>query len=40
MRTVVRHMEDLGEDPLRPVLDLRPDLLGALRRLHERLGAG
>jgi hypothetical protein len=26
-------MERLGHDPLRPVLDLEPDLLGALERL-------
>jgi len=26
-------MERLGQDPLAPVLDLEPDLLGALERL-------
>jgi hypothetical protein len=26
-------MRRLGEDPLRPVLDLEPDLLGALEQL-------
>jgi DNA primase len=31
-------MEALGEDPLRPVLELRPDLLGALERLLAKLG--
>ncbi|MDX1492971.1 MAG: DNA ligase D [Longimicrobiales bacterium] len=28
-------MEELGEDPLRPVLDQEPDLLGALGRLQD-----
>jgi bifunctional non-homologous end joining protein LigD len=28
-----RRMKRVGEDPMRPVLDLRPDLLGALDRL-------
>jgi bifunctional non-homologous end joining protein LigD len=32
-------MKKLGEDPLRPVLDLEPDLVHALQRLHERIGA-
>ncbi len=31
--SVPRRMKRLGEDPLRPVLDLEPDLLGALERL-------
>jgi bifunctional non-homologous end joining protein LigD len=31
--SVPRRMKRLGEDPLRPVLDLEPDLLGALDRL-------
>lgn len=31
--TVPERMERLGDDPLRPVLDLEPDLLGALERL-------
>jgi bifunctional non-homologous end joining protein LigD len=31
--SVPRRMNRLGEDPLRPVLDLEPDLLGALDRL-------
>jgi hypothetical protein len=30
-------MKKLKDDPLRPVLDLKPDLLGALERLHARL---
>ena len=31
--SVPRRMRRLGEDPLRPVLDLEPDLLGALEQL-------
>jgi bifunctional non-homologous end joining protein LigD len=31
-------MDALGEDPLSPVLDLEPDLLGALERLMGRVG--
>ena len=31
-------MKTLGRDPLLPVLDERPDLVGALERLHGRLG--
>jgi bifunctional non-homologous end joining protein LigD len=31
-------MKKLKEDPLRPVLDLKPDLVSALERLHARLG--
>jgi bifunctional non-homologous end joining protein LigD len=34
--TVPARMERLGEDPLRHVLDLEPDLLGALQRLSHR----
>jgi len=30
-------MEKLGSDPLRPVLDVQPDLVAALERLNERL---
>jgi hypothetical protein len=30
-------MKKLGEDPLAKVLELRPDLAGALARLAERL---
>jgi bifunctional non-homologous end joining protein LigD len=33
IQSVPRRMEILGEDPLRPVLELRPDLLSALTRL-------
>ncbi len=33
IESVPRRMKRLGEDPLRPVLDLRPDLLDALDRL-------
>lgn len=32
--TVPERMEQMGEDPLRPVLDEEPDLLGALERLQ------
>jgi bifunctional non-homologous end joining protein LigD len=31
--SVPRRMRRLGEDPMRPVLDIEPDLLGALERL-------
>jgi bifunctional non-homologous end joining protein LigD len=31
-------MRRLKDDPLRPVLDLKPDLVSALERLHARLG--
>src|SRR6185295_3703400 len=30
-------MKKLGDDPLLPVLDLKPDLVSALERLHGRL---
>ena len=33
IKSVPKRMKRLGEDPLRPVLDLQPDLLGALDRL-------
>jgi bifunctional non-homologous end joining protein LigD len=33
IKSVPRRMQRLGEDPLRPVLDLEPDLLGALESL-------
>jgi bifunctional non-homologous end joining protein LigD len=36
IHTVPRRMARLGEDPLRPVLDLSPDLVGALARLAAR----
>jgi bifunctional non-homologous end joining protein LigD len=32
-------MEKLGKDPLLPVLEVKPDLVGALQRLAERAGA-
>ncbi len=38
LRNAATRMKRLGEDPLHPVLDTRPDLLGALSRLQERLG--
>jgi len=31
-------MKKLGQDPLRAVLDLKPDLVRALEQLHGRLG--
>jgi bifunctional non-homologous end joining protein LigD len=39
VKTARQRMEKLGEDPVRPVLDRRPDLLGALGRLGELLSA-
>jgi bifunctional non-homologous end joining protein LigD len=33
IKSMPRRMKRLGADPLRPVLDLEPDLLGALERL-------
>jgi len=33
IKSVPRRMKRLGDDPLRPVLDTEPDLLGALERL-------
>ena len=30
-------MKKLKEDPLMPVLDLKPDLVSALERLHDRV---
>lgn len=38
VRDAVARMERLGRDPLRPVLDERPDILGALERLLGRVG--
>jgi DNA primase len=35
--TAVGQLERLGEDPVRPVLDRVPDLLGALSRLEARM---
>jgi bifunctional non-homologous end joining protein LigD len=37
-RSAATRMRRLGEDPLREVLEQRPDLLGALERLQERVG--
>ncbi len=37
MRSVPRRMSRLRDDPLAPVLALRPDLVGALARLRDRL---
>jgi bifunctional non-homologous end joining protein LigD len=39
IRTLPARMRRLGDDPLRPVLELRPDLVGALGRLAEREAA-
>ncbi len=36
IRTVRQRFEKLGEDPLRPVLTLRPDLLAAIEKLERR----
>ncbi len=33
-----RRMKALGEDPMRPVIELKPDLTAALARLGERMG--
>jgi DNA primase len=38
MRTAVARMKRLKADPLRPLLELKPDLFGALERLQQRLG--
>jgi bifunctional non-homologous end joining protein LigD len=38
LRNAVRRVARLGEDPLRPVLEDRPDLLGVLGRLHALVG--
>lgn len=40
IRTVPRRMQKLGRDPLLPVLDAKPDLVGILARRWERLDAG
>ena len=39
LKTARRRLEQMAEDPMRPVLDRRPDLLKALGRLDERLRA-
>ncbi|HUK66260.1 MAG TPA: DNA ligase D [Anaeromyxobacteraceae bacterium] len=36
IRTVPRRMERLGDDPMSPLLHLKPDLVSALSRLRER----
>ncbi len=38
VRNALARMEALGEDPLRPVLELTPNLVRALQRLQERVG--
>src|SRR5213593_2083779 len=38
IKTAPARMKKLGEDPLRPVLELKPDLVAALEQLHGRLG--
>ncbi|MFO0584193.1 MAG: DNA ligase D [Anaeromyxobacter sp.] len=37
IRNALARAERLGDDPLRPVLEARPDLVSALERLHRRL---
>jgi len=37
IKTASARMTKLGEDPLRPVLELKPDLVQALEQLHDRL---
>ena len=37
IRSMPRRVRSLKEDPLLPVLTDRPDILGALERLHERM---
>ena len=37
IKTAPARMTKLGEDPLRPVLELKPDLVQALEQLHDRL---
>lgn len=39
IRTAMARLARLGEDPLRPLLSARPDLLAVLERLRARLGA-
>src|SRR5881409_1857307 len=38
IKTAPARMKKLGEDPLRPVLELKPDLVHALEQLNDRLG--
>jgi bifunctional non-homologous end joining protein LigD len=40
IRTMPKRMEKIGEDPMRAVLTLRPDLAGAIGRLAERVERG
>jgi bifunctional non-homologous end joining protein LigD len=40
IRSLPARMRRLGEDPLQPVLTLRPDLVAALARLKERMETG
>jgi bifunctional non-homologous end joining protein LigD len=40
VRNAVARADRLGEDPLRRVLEVRPDLLAVLERLHARLSDG
>jgi hypothetical protein len=37
MRNMVKRMRRLKHDPLRPVLDLEPNLLDVLQKLHRLL---
>jgi bifunctional non-homologous end joining protein LigD len=39
LRNAVRRVQRLGQDPLRPVLKVQPDLLRVLERLHAQVGA-
>jgi bifunctional non-homologous end joining protein LigD len=38
--TLPRRLRSMKDDPLRPVLDLEPDLVGAIERLAARMGGG
>jgi bifunctional non-homologous end joining protein LigD len=37
MDNMIKRMRRLEDDPLRPILDLEPDLLGVLQKLHHML---
>jgi bifunctional non-homologous end joining protein LigD len=39
IRTVLRRLDRLGEEPLAPILREQPDLIAALERLQRRVGA-
>ena len=39
IKTTPKRMKKLGKDPLRPVLELKPDLLRALAQLHKQVAA-